>query len=231
MITIEEMYVVVMSALEQSILITTGVCYILGILLILNAIYSTSPNLFDQSDDKRNEANKLISICIKLAVGAALLYFPTTIHTLNETIQTQDLLGYSNPVDHDQDYKAAKGIAYLYIQLIGILAVIRGFVIFTHKPNKEVKRNIAKAINLILGGALCLNLHFLIDLFVKGMNNLTGIDKNQLWSTTICATMCFLSIAVLFQVINAAGGRNSDNKKESEKASRAQQASHQNTEH
>jgi hypothetical protein len=164
----------------------TGAGYIMGLYFIFSAIFS----LAEMSDKQKKQAVRggWTHPMAYMFAGAALLWLPTTVDTLNASF-----FGSNSPLSYSKNgYDALQtdliSIVKQIITVGGVFWIVHGFALFVHSaaadPNDE-QRSGKKAWLFILGGLLAMNnelttsmIQTTIQTFVQAKHSLYPIQQS-----------------------------------------------------
>ena len=137
--------------------LVTAIAYVMGFFFVINGLFQLK-KYGEQRSQASSEAH-LKGPLIYLFVGAALIYLPTTIRTGFTTFWTEPM-----PYAYDTGKKDAWSdlitASYMIIQLIGVIAFIRGLVMLTSLGGHgQQQGGLGKALAHIIGGILCIDLY------------------------------------------------------------------------
>lgn len=143
----------------------TGAAYLMGILFFMKGIYTLKN--YGESRTAMSQGGNLKEPIVYMFVGAALLYFPTTFKIFMVTS-----FGYENVLQYAQINSTNKAINTLFgagsavgrplsllIQVIGLVAFIRGWVLVARASSQgQQPGGTGKGIVHVFGGILAMNI-------------------------------------------------------------------------
>jgi intracellular multiplication protein IcmC len=138
--------------------LVTAIAYVMGFFFTYKGILSLKE--YGESRSMMSSQHDLKSPLLYLFVGAAMLYLPSTIQTGLSTFWTSpNPYGYVNSAT--DPWSELSNACFLLIQLIGVIAFIRGLVIFTHLGGQGGHQpgTFGRAMAHVVGGILCINLY------------------------------------------------------------------------
>lgn len=138
-------------------LFVTALAYVLGFFFILNGLLHLK---------KYGEARTMMSggeghlkaPLIYLAVGAALIYLPSSVQTGLGTFW-ENPSPYAYDTGQNDPWSELYNACFLIVQLVGTIAFIRGLVILSHLGGQSQPGVLGKGIAHIVGGILCIDLY------------------------------------------------------------------------
>ncbi len=143
-------------------LMLTGLAYVMGMFFVVKGVMGLRE--FGESRTMMSSHHSLKGPAIYLAVGAALMYLPTSIAVGYNTFWG-DTNPYSYVNDSGDQWSTLYQDCFLFVQLIGVFTFIRGLVVLTQLGGQGGQPGtFAKGITLIVSGALCINLYEFINM-------------------------------------------------------------------
>jgi intracellular multiplication protein IcmC len=135
----------------------TALAYVMGMFFIYKGLMALKQ--YGQERTQMSSQHELKGPLIFLAVGAALLYLPSSVQVgLNTFWMNPNPYGYQL-VATDQ-WETIRQDTYVIIQLIGTIAFIRGLVMLTHLGGQHAQPGqLGKAMAHIIAGIFCINLY------------------------------------------------------------------------
>lgn len=145
--------------------LVTAFSYVAGMYMVYKGIMELKK--FGEQRTMMSHQHELKGPLIYLFVGAALLYFPTTV---NVGIST--FWNYSSPLSYISDegdaWQDTISAALLVIQLIGAIAFIRGLLMLTQMAGQGGHSNVfGKAMAHIIGGIFCINMYGFVKIIIN----------------------------------------------------------------
>lgn len=143
--------------------LVTAIAYVLGLYFMISALIKLKH--FGESRTMMSREHSLAAPLTLLAVGAALIYLPTSIQVGMSTFWT-------NP--NPYGYTIEKGqwmeffnVIVLILQLIGVIAFIRGMVILAHVGSQGGHQaTFGKGLTHIIGGVLLINIFQFVQIIM-----------------------------------------------------------------
>jgi intracellular multiplication protein IcmC len=141
--------------------LVTASAYVMGMFFIYKGILGLKD--FGESRTMMSSQHSLKGPLILMAVGAALLYLPTSVQVgMNTFWSDPNPYGYVQATD-DQ-WSTLYQDCFLIIQLIGTVAFIRGLVLMTHLGGQQGQPGtFGKAMSHLIAGAVLINLYDFIN--------------------------------------------------------------------
>ncbi|HSW71433.1 MAG TPA: hypothetical protein VLH77_05585 [Gammaproteobacteria bacterium] len=141
--------------------LVTAVSYVMGMFFVVAAIMGMKH--FGEMRTMMSQEHGVTGPVVEFLVGAALLYLPSTIRTSLSTFWVS-----TNPyayltVAPDQ-YTTFTNACYSIVQLVGVIAFIRGLLILKKVGGGKSQETFGKAMAHLGGGILCINLYGAIQM-------------------------------------------------------------------
>ena len=136
----------------------TAFAYVLGFFFIIRGVIELKQ--FGESRSMMSQEHSLAKPLMTITVGALLLYLPSSVQTgLSTFWTTPSPYGYVSSSSSDS-WSAVTNAAFMVIQLIGVIAFIKGLVMLTHLHGHGGQPGgFSKAMAHIVAGILCINLY------------------------------------------------------------------------
>ena len=161
------------AALPNLMQLVTALAYVIGMFFVIRGVMLLKDHGESRTHHGGGERGHLQRGLIMIAVGAALLYLPTSVQVGMSTF-------WSNPTplayvaQQDDSWSQLIQACFLIIQLIGTIAFIRGLIMLTHLSHHGGGQGVfGKAMAHIVGGILCIDLYD----FVNAVINTLGLGK------------------------------------------------------
>ena len=159
-------------ALPSLMRLITALAYVIGMFFVIRGIMMLKEHgesRTHQSSDRGHLKGGLIMI----AVGAALLYLPSSVQTGMSTFWTNPTpLAYV--AQQNDPWSELIQACFLVIQLIGTIAFIRGLIMLTHlSQHGGHQGTFGKAMAHIVGGILLIDMYD----FVTAVGNTLGLGQ------------------------------------------------------
>lgn len=133
----------------------SGFAYLFGFSLVIKAIWELKKYTMGVSMVSQNDLRPTI---MHLAIGAALIFLPSTLQTLLTTVYGTDAItGYTHLPD--TSWQVASDTLIIFVQFVGLVAVVRGLLHLRKAADGQSQQNgFAKGIIHLVGGVLALNI-------------------------------------------------------------------------
>jgi intracellular multiplication protein IcmC len=155
--------------IDPVIRLATAVAYVLGIWFMISAILELK--LIGQSQGMMSQKMGLGGPIMRFAIGAALVYFPSTVDVAVSTLwgSGESIVSYTAAAD--DPFKLAKEGVFSIIKAVGIVSFIRGFVILSHSTGQHGSQpgTVGKGIFHIIGGILAINIVTTIEVLKNSL--------------------------------------------------------------
>ena len=156
--TLETMLVHASNQFPSLFRLVTASAYLIGIAFIFRGVYQLK--VYGDLRTMMSVQTNFKATMMVFFAGAALLYSPTAFKSM--LLSTFATTSVTDPMS----YQSAKGVmspiavkALLrFLQLIGTISFIRGWVYLTHTSNPNGKSSLGKAITHIIAGLLAINI-------------------------------------------------------------------------
>jgi intracellular multiplication protein IcmC len=147
----------------------TALAYVLGFYFVFAGIMKLKH--VGESRSMMSPEHGIKAPIIFLIVGAMLIYLPSTIQVGMSTFwTTPNPYGY---LEQQQQWTSLINDCFLVVQLVGVIAFIRGLVILSTLSHSGGHQNaFGKGITHIIGGILCINMYQ----FVQVVMNTLGLS-------------------------------------------------------
>jgi len=141
-----------------------GGAYVIGCAFLFKAIYTLK--VYGESKTMMSNSASIKEPILYLIVGAALIYFPTTLKVIMQTTFTYDTVLSYAPVDSqngtiDTLFGAGSAIGRpltMLIKLIGLVAFVRGWVLIAKSAQGQPPGGAGKGLMHVFGGILAMNI-------------------------------------------------------------------------
>lgn len=155
---VEDMLVNVTNEFPSIYHLITATAYIMGIAFIFRGVYQLK--VYGDLRTMMSVQTNFKATMMVFFSGAALLYAPTAFKSM--LLSTFATTSITDPMS----YHSAKGIwnpiaaqaVLRFIQLIGTISFIRGWVYLTHTSNPQGRSTFGKAVTHIIAGLLAINI-------------------------------------------------------------------------
>jgi intracellular multiplication protein IcmC len=141
--------------------LVTASAYVMGMFFIYKGVLGLKD--FGESRTQMSSQHSLKGPLILLAVGASLLYLPTSVQVGMNTFWS-DPNPYGYVQASDDQWSTLYQDCFLIVQLIGTVAFIRGLVIMTQLGGQQGQPGtFGKAMTHLIAGAVLINLYDFIN--------------------------------------------------------------------
>lgn len=140
----------------------TAISYVMGMFFIVNGILKLKQ--YGEARTMMSQEQKLGPSIVYLAVGAMLLYLPTSVQVGMSTFWAQpNPYGY---LEETEQWQVFLGICFSIIQLIGVIAFIRGLVLLSHIGGHSQQGTLSRGLTHIIGGIFCINIYQFVQVIL-----------------------------------------------------------------
>lgn len=140
----------------------TAIAYVMGMFFIVNGLLKLKQ--YGEARTMMSQEHKLAPAIVYLVVGAMLLYFPTTVRIGMSTFWVEpNPYGY---LDETDQWHAFLAVAFGIIQLIGVIAFIRGLVLLSHIGGHSQQGTLSRGLTHIIGGIFCINIYQFVQVIL-----------------------------------------------------------------
>lgn len=140
----------------QLMLFTTALAYVLGFFFVFYGIILLK-KYGEQRTQMSGEA-KLAAPLLNIFVGAALIYLPSAVQSgLTTFWLNPNPYGYEG--EAGDEWSEFIKACFLIIQLVGVIAFIRGLLLLTKLGGQGQPGSFGKAMAHIIGGIFCIDMY------------------------------------------------------------------------
>lgn len=152
----ETMLINLNEQMPQLMKLATAISYILGMYFIIAGIIKFKH--VGESRTMMSQEHSIAGPLIMLAVGAFLLYFPTTVEVGMSTFwSSPNPYGYEK---YTNQWNEFLNVCFSIIQLVGVIAFIRGLVILSHLSGSHGQQGtFGRGLTHVIGGIFCINIY------------------------------------------------------------------------
>lgn len=136
-------------------LFTTGLAYLLGFYFIFRGLLLLK-KFAEQRTQMSGEA-KMSGPLISIFVGAALIYLPSAIQSGMTTFWLNPT-PYAYQTSSGDEWSTFLSACFMIIQLVGVIAFIRGLIALTHIGQGGQQGGIGRALAYIISGIFCIDI-------------------------------------------------------------------------
>jgi intracellular multiplication protein IcmC len=143
--------------------LVTATAYVMGMYFIFIAIFKLKQ--YGESRTMMSHEHHIKGPLIFMAIGAMLLYLPTTVQVGMTSFWTEpNPYGYLQQNDQWSQFINA---CYIIIQFFGVIALIRGLVILSHMGGSGHQQGtLGKGLTHIIGGIFCINIYQFVQVIM-----------------------------------------------------------------
>jgi len=128
----------------------SGLAYVIGISLVVASLFKF--RVIAHASPSSPSQEKMFVPVTYLAIGAGLIFFPTSFSVLSNTVfGSENVLAYS-----DNNEETVTSIMTFFIQTAGVLWFVRGSTLLVHASEPGVKDG-SKGITFIISGIFAMN--------------------------------------------------------------------------
>jgi len=168
-ISVQDTLVNVANQVPMLMKLATALAYVLGMIFVVMSVIKLRHT--GEMRTMMSQEHGLAGPLIMMAVGAMLLYIPTSVQVGLSTFWSDP-----NPYGYlQQQDQWAQFIndCFIIVQLVGVIAFIRGLIIWTHLGSHGGGQgNFARGLTHVIGGILCINIYQ----FIQVIMNTLGIQ-------------------------------------------------------
>lgn len=148
--------------------VVTAIAYVMGMYFIIAGVMELKR--FGEMRTMMSHDRSIKGPLVEIFVGSLLLYLPSTVRVSMQTFWTApNPYGYT--VDQNGMWAEVTTAAFTIIQLIGIIAFIRGLVMLT-QLGKHGQATFGKAMSHLIAGILCIDMYDALQM-LKGVLGLS----------------------------------------------------------
>jgi intracellular multiplication protein IcmC len=136
----------------------TAIAYVMGMYFIFYGVVKMKE--LGESRTMMSREHSIWGPIVLLTVGALLIYLPTSVQVGMSTFWTNpNPYGYEDAEKSDQ-WAQFFAVCFTIIQLVGVIAFIRGLVILSHMGGGHAQQGtFSKGLTHIIGGIFCINMY------------------------------------------------------------------------
>lgn len=134
--------------------LVTAIAYVVGMLMIIRGVVKLKHA--GEARTYTSHEHHLSGPMIEIAVGAMLLYLPTSVQMGMSTFWTNpNPYGY---VEQKDQWEQFIRVCFLVVQFIGTIAFIRGLILLS-KTSGHQQGGISRGLTHVIGGIFCINIY------------------------------------------------------------------------
>ncbi|MBV8803124.1 MAG: hypothetical protein JO131_09255 [Gammaproteobacteria bacterium] len=144
--------------------LTTAIAYVMGLYLVMQGVLGLKK--YGEQRTQMSSEHSLRGPIIMLAVGAGMLYLPTSVQQGFATFWANPS-PYAYETSETGPFQEFINACFLIVQLIGTIYFIKGLSMMTHLNSGGQQGGFSRALTHIIGGIFCIDLYdFLNTIFV-----------------------------------------------------------------
>ncbi len=148
----------------------TAFGFVIGMYMIISGIMKLKH--VGESRTMMSHEHSVFGPILMISMGAMLLYLPTAVQVGMATFWT-DPNPYSYLQQKDQ-FTEFLSDAFIIVQLVGVIAFIRGLIILSKGSGQSHQSMFAKGLTHIIGGIFCINIFQFVQVILATL----GIEIN-----------------------------------------------------
>jgi intracellular multiplication protein IcmC len=134
----------------------SGFAYLFGFSIVIKAIWDLKKYTLGVSMTAQNDLRPTV---VHLAIGALLIFLPSTLQSLLATVYGTDAITGYTPIGGGTSWQIAQDTLIIFVQFVGLVAVVRGLLHLHKAAHGQSQQNgFAKGIIHLVGGVLSLNI-------------------------------------------------------------------------
>lgn len=142
--------------------LTTALAYVMGMGFIVAGIVKMKH--FGEMRTMMSQEHGMFAPMVFIAVGAALLYLPTSVQVGMSTFwNNPSPMAYTSQADQWNQFLSD---CYMIIELIGVIAFIRGLVMLSH-GGRGGQSSIGKGLTHVVAGIFCINIYQFVQMVLS----------------------------------------------------------------
>ncbi|TAK74365.1 MAG: hypothetical protein EPO11_07015 [Gammaproteobacteria bacterium] len=154
-LSLQNMLVTLAAQIPQLMSMVTAIAYVLGFYMVIMGIVGLKHA--GEMRSMMSQEHSLKGPVILLAIGALLIYLPTSVNVGMSTFWTDpNPYGYS---EYSDEWSQFINVCYLIVQFIGTIAFIRGLIVLSHTADRGAHGSFSRGLTYIIGGVLCINIY------------------------------------------------------------------------
>lgn len=141
--------------------LVTAIAYVLGMIFIIRGIMEMKH--LGESRTMMSRERSVRGPLVTIVIGSLLLYLPTSVQVGLSTFWTTPC-AYCY-LNQQGQWQSIINTVYIVIQLIGVIAFIRGLLIMSQLGHEGHQQGVfAKGLTHIIGGLFCINIYQFVQL-------------------------------------------------------------------
>ncbi|HLB42399.1 MAG TPA: hypothetical protein VJN02_06050 [Gammaproteobacteria bacterium] len=160
--TAQDMLINISTQLPSLVRMVTALAFVMGVYFVVHGLFELKR--FGESRTMMSHDRELKGPLVFILVGVLLIYLPTSVR-----IGLSSFWVNPNPYAYlqvESQWAELISVCFLVIQLIGIIAFIRGLVLMTHLAGHGQPGILSRAMSHIIGGILCINIYQFVQVIM-----------------------------------------------------------------
>lgn len=158
---VSEMIKNIAETVPELMMLVTALAYVLGFFFVFNGIILLKK--YSEQRTMMSSGAKMTPPLANLFVGAALIYLPSAVNSGLTTFWLNPT-PYAYETNSSDEWAQFIRACFMIIQLIGVIAFIRGLVILTHLGEQMGQQSgVGRAIAHIIGGIFCIDMYDFVN--------------------------------------------------------------------
>lgn len=171
--TLQDMLINLSSNFPALYQLITAVSYLMGLAFLLRGVYQLK--IYGDMRTMMSSQSNIKGALVTLIVGSCLLFLPSAFQSvLLTTFGTQTITPINWSTSTKNITPEAMHAILGLVQLVGLIAFIRGFVYLTQSGNPGSQHSLGKAMTHIIGGLFAVNIQGTVNL----LQNTFGVTSS-----------------------------------------------------
>jgi hypothetical protein len=153
----------IQTAVPSLMRMVTALAYVMGMYLVIDGIVKLKH--VGEARTQMSQEHHIGGPVIKIAIGALLIYLPSSVQVGMSTFWTNpNPYGY---VPQQDQWAQFMNVCFLVIQFIGTIAFIRGLLILSHVGGGHGQQDaFSRGVTHVIGGIFCINIYQFIQVIL-----------------------------------------------------------------
>lgn len=134
----------------------TAIAYVMGMFFIFSGILKLKH--VGESRTMMSQEHSVWGPIISIAVGAMLLYLPTSVWVGMSSFWTEPN-PYGYITKQPNQWAEFLNDCFLLVQFVGVIAFIKGLVILSHVGGHSQQNPLGRGLTHVIGGIFCINIY------------------------------------------------------------------------
>lgn len=169
-LTAEDMVKNIAATVPELMLFVTAFSYVMGFFLVFNGMMHLKK--FAEQRTMMSGDHKWSVPLLSLFAGAALIYLPSAVQSGMTTFWL-DPKPYAYDLNNGEEWNTFISACFQIIQLVGVIAFIRGLLVVTHLGGHGGQATFGKALALMVSGVFCIDMYD----FITAVFNTLGLGS------------------------------------------------------